>query len=273
MKKFFKKALCLVMCGIMLAACAGLTACEDIKTLEVKFTADEAGTEYTLTVDLYRHLAPKTCAVIEKRVAEGFYDGTYIYKNDSYSKQIMLGDLKSVDGKVTVVKSTETVTGEFEKGGTTGSNLLAKKGYVGLWRDWNASDNDGNKYEATNGMDSGSATWFLPTEAITDYDGYFCIFAVIDMDDAANSSAFDAMTGIFDDSDCKEYVVYYTGEYDATKDNCGLTSHCVLESDFNKLSEEEKESVFEAEKDQSVAFNKRTVKLSENAKIVSVKVK
>lgn len=272
MKRFFKKALCLIMSAIMLVACAGLSACEDIKTLEVKFTVDETGTEYTLSVDLYRHLAPETCAVIEKRVAEGFYDGMYIYKDESYTKQIMLGDLKSVDGKVTVVKSTETVKGEFEKGGTTGSDLLAKKGYVGLWRDWNAGDNDGSQYKATNGMDSGSATWFLPTEAITNYDGYFCIFAVIDTDDAANSSAFDAMTGIFD-SDYEDYVIYYTGEYDAEKDNCGLTSHCVLESDFNKLTEEEKENVFTAEKNQSVAFNKRNVNLSENAKIISVKVK
>lgn len=271
MKKFLKKTLCLFISAIMLAACAGLAACEDIKTLEVKFSVAGADTEYTLNVDLYRHLAPETCAAIEKYAEEGFYNGMYLYKDSAYGKQIMVGDLKESENGIVLEKKDVLGKGEFEKGGTTGSNLLAEKGSVGLWRSWNAADADGNKYKSNAGMQSGRATWFMPTEAISDYDGYFCIFAVIDLDDSANSSAFSALTAVFDSSDNYEsYVVYYTGEYNAEADNCGLTFNCVTKSEFEDVDED---TVFEAKGSQSVEYNKRTVSLSKSTKIISVTVK
>ena len=63
MKKILKKFTTFALAAAMLTACFGLAACEDLQTLEVKVSAN--GTEYTMTVDLYRHLAPETCKIIE----------------------------------------------------------------------------------------------------------------------------------------------------------------------------------------------------------------
>ena len=270
MKKILKKFTTFALAAAMLTACFGLAACEDLQTLEVKVSAN--GTEYTMTVDLYRHLAPETCKIIEKYVEEGYYDGTLIYENDSYTKQLMFGDIK-LDGENVVLSAVKPeIYGEFDKNGTTGSNLVSEKGSIGLWRSWTASDADGNKYKASNGMNSGRAVWYMPTEAVSDYNGYFCVFARYDAGDTANSETVDALTKVFDSSDnYTEYVIYYTGEYDAAKkdDNYGLVFHCVEKDDFDDVDED---TVFTAENDQLVCYNKQTVKISATTKIVSVKI-
>lgn len=271
MNKFLKKILCAVTSLACVTACFGLSACEDIKTMEVKLSAN--GTEYTMSVELYRHLAPETCKIIEKYVAEGYYDGSLIYKNDSFGKQLMVGDLV-LDGKnVKQSAAKPEIYGEFEKNGTTGSNLVSEKGSIGLWRSWTAFDASDSKYKASNGMDSGMATWFIPTDAISEYNGYFCVFATYDKTATANSEAIDALGKVFDSSDnYTEYVIYYTGVYDAAKsgENYGLEFHCVTKSDYESV---DKDTVFEAKNEQLVRFNKQNVKISENTKIVSVKLK
>ena len=257
--------------AICLAACFGLTACEDLKTLEVKVSAN--GEEYTMTVDLYRHLAPETCKTIEEYVQAGYYDGMLIYENASYSKQLMVGDLKLNGDTIDLAENKPEIYGEFEKNGTTGSNLVSEKGTIGLWRSWTAADASDNKYKATNGMNSGRASWYIPTEAISDYTGYFCVFAVYDKNATANSEAIDALSKVFDSSDnYEEYVIFYTGSYDVTKadENYGLSFHCVPKANFNDLDED---TVFEAKNEQLVCFNKQTVRISTETKIVSVKIK
>ena len=271
MKKFFKKCLCLMISAICLAACFGLTACEDIKTLEVKVSAN--GEEYTMTVELYRHLAPETCKKIEEYAQAGYYDGALVYKNTSYGKQLMVGDLKLDGDKIVQSEIKPELYGEFEKNGTKGSNLVSEKGTIGLWRSWTAADASDSKYKASNGMDSGRAAWYIPTEAISDYNGYFCVFAVYDKNATANAEAIDALGKVFDSSDnYVEYVIYYTGSYDAAKanENYGLTFHCVTKTEFNDIDED---TVFEAKNEQLANFNKQTVRISTDTKIVSVKVK
>lgn len=268
MKKILKKCLCFITSAIMLALCMGLTACEDLQTLEIKVSAN--GEEYTMTVDLYRHLAPETCKTIEEYVNAGYYNDLLIYENSSYTKQLMVGDLELSGDDVVQSEIKPEIYGEFENNGTKGSNLVSEKGSIGIWRSWTAADS-GNKYKANNGMNSGRATWYIPTESISDYNGYFCVFAVYDKNDSDNSAAISALSSVFDSSDnYVEYVIYFTGEYDENKpdENYGLTYHCVTKDAFDDVDED---TVFEAKSEQLVCFNKQTVKISKTTKIVSVK--
>lgn len=275
-----------VMMAVM--ACLSLTACEDIKTVELNIQvydyADNGSMkDYTLTVDLYRHLAPETVDAIVDYVEDGYYNGKAFYKLTNYSTQIMLGDL--VDGgDQTTVKVVETVMpelgkGEFERGGTTGSNLVNKKGSIGLWRSW--TNADGSYTTSSTAMGSGRATWFIPTDTISAYDGYFCVFGQYDAEDTENKAVLDALTTAFTSGNYDEYVVYYTGEYDANKanENYGLTAHIVEKSDFDSTAIEglfKSENV--ADKAGLICYDYYTVQLPVNAnggvaaKIVSAKI-
>jgi hypothetical protein len=155
----------------------------------------------------------------------------------NYSTQIMLGDLIAGDTSE-VVKVKETVKpelgkGEFERGGTTGSNLVNAKGSVGLWRSWTKAD--GGYTTSSTAMNSGRASWFIPTDTISSYDGYFCVFGQYDAEDEDNKAVLDALSKAFGSGNYDEYVVYYTGEYDATKanENYGLTAHIVEKANFD----------------------------------------
>ena len=157
------------------------------------------------------------------------------------------------------------IYGEFENNGTTGSNLVNESGSIGLWRSWYESNN--NTYKTSNAMDSGRATWFIPTVELSGYNGYFCVFAQYDKDETANAKAISAIKSILSDNST-EYVIYFTGEYDVNKpdENFGLTFHAVLKADFDEDYDEDEntfggETVFTAEGAQLVCFNKRTVKI------------
>lgn len=257
------------MAVVLISTCLGLTACKDIKTAEVKISAN--GTEYTLTINLYRHLAPKTCKQLESYISEGYYSNALIYKNTAYSSQLMFGDLKIDNGEVVQAEIKPQIYGEFDKNGTTGSDLVSEKGTIGLWRTWAGADADDNKYKATYGGDTGRATWYMPTDSIAGYTGYFCVFAKYDTSDSANSEAIDALTTVFSSSDnYKSYYIYYTGEYDASKENenYGLTFHCVLTSEYEKPDD-----LFEAKKSQLACYNRQTVYIAETTKIVSITLK
>ena len=73
MKLFRKLFTCIMATLLTVVACFGLTGCakEDIVQVEIKIqvynTEDSefyAEDEVVLTIDLYRHLAPKTCDAI-----------------------------------------------------------------------------------------------------------------------------------------------------------------------------------------------------------------
>lgn len=243
MKRIKKVFINLVAVMLALFACFNFTACEDIKKLELNIQvydyADNGSMQdYTLSIDLYRHLAPTTVDAIVSYVKEGHYDGTafYKFKNSSYSSQIMLGDLIAGDNSIVKENTVkpELPKGEFEKGGTTGSNLVNAKGSVGLWRSWMKAD--GSYTTSSTAMKSGRSTWFIPTETISAYNGYFCVFGQYDTADENNVDALDALTKAFATStNYDEYVIYYTGTYDATKanENYGLTFNIALAEDFD----------------------------------------
>lgn len=284
MKKFFKIAVNFMAVAIMAVCSFSLVACEDIKKLELSLNlynytdnAFYAESDVKFSVNLYRHLAPKTVDKVLENVKNGYYSDAVFYEESGI---IMMGELK-IDANGNVVqnlienKLPSQIYGEFEYNGTTGSDLVNKKGSIGIWHSYYASD---NTYKtSSNARNSGRATWYIPTAEKTDYNGYFCIFAQYDTEDTANAKAIEAITAIFANSDYyTEYVIYYTGEYDTEKpdENYGLEFHAVKKADFDEDTE-----VFEAEKEQLVCFNKKTVKIPNladgkvTAKVNSVKVK
>ncbi|MEG9429911.1 MAG: peptidylprolyl isomerase [Christensenellaceae bacterium] len=283
MKKLFKIAINFMAIAVMAVATFGLAACEDIKKLELSLNlynytdnAFYAEKDVKFSVDLYRHLAPKTVDKVLEHVKNGYYNDAIFYEESGI---IMVGDLK-IDENGNVVqnlidgKLPSEIYGEFESNGTKGSNLVNKKGSIGIWRSYYANDTETYK-TSSNARNSGRATWFIPTSEKTGYDGYFCVFAQYDTEDAANAKAIEAITAIFANADYyTEYVIYYTGEYDTEKPdkNYGLTFNAVKKADFDDETE-----VFKAEGQQLVCFNKKTVKIPNvvggevSAKIKSVK--
>lgn len=283
MKKLFKIAVNFMAVAIMAVCSFSLVACEDIKKLELSLNlynytdnAFYAESDVKFSVNLYRHLAPKTVDKVLERVKAGYYDDAIFYQENG---QIMIGDLKTdengnvvqnlIDGKL-----PSEIYGEFESNGTTGSDLVNKKGSIVLWRSYYANDTETYK-TSSNARNSGRATWFIPTSEKTDYNGYFCVFAQYDTENTANANAIEAITSILS-SNSTEYIVYYTGEYDAAKadENYGLTFHAVKSEDFDEDTE-----VFEAKGQQLVCFNKKTVKIPNtvdgkiSAKISKITVK
>jgi cyclophilin family peptidyl-prolyl cis-trans isomerase len=263
MKKF-KKLLINVIACIMTATCVfSLTACvEDIRKLEIKietynYEANGAVETHTMNIDLYRHLAPKTVDAIVNYVnEEGYYNDAIFYKMKNYGSQIMFGDLVYRSGiKANEVKPT--LPGEFTYGGTVGSNLTNKKGSIGLWRSWYEAD--GGYSDNRNATDSGRATMFMPTSTLSSYNDYFCVFGQFDAEATENAKTLETLEAIFaSSSNYEEYVIYYTGEYDATKadSNYGLTFNCVSVEDYKEV---DTDTVFKAEGAQLVCYNATNV--------------
>lgn len=270
MKRIYR-VLVNIVAALMLCVCAvGFAACEDIKKVEVKFTAD--GTEYTLNLDLYRHLAPKTVDAVIGFINDGYYNDAVFYMLDGYSSQIMVGDLKVEGGEIVLNDAFPEIYGEFDINGTTGSDLSSVKGSVGMWRSWY----EGTSYTTSAAGDTANGAWYIPTGDLSKYDGYFCVFAKYDTENADNSAAIEALTDFFASSEnYEEYYIYYTGEYDASKasENYGLTFNCVKAEDYD----ENDEGIFKAdeEKNELVRYNSTKVRLPLNfsVKIDSVKVK
>lgn len=282
--KRLKKLFVSFMAVVMMCVCAfSLTGCiEDLRKLELNvqiYNYDEqVSEEYTMSIDLYRHLAPKTVDAIVAYVNDGYYTDTVFYKQDSYNSQIMIGDLVYKNGALDANAIKPQIDGEFEKGGTIGSNLTSKKGSIGLWRSWFAQDNSySNNANAT---DSGRATWFIPTDTISAYTGNFCVFGQFDTTAENNSETLTALNKAFENANnYEEYVIYYTGEYnDQTpdaEDGFGLTMHIVQKDEFD---EDGIDGLFKAEDAQLVCYNHKTVKVpvtssgAVGAKIVSAKI-
>lgn len=256
--KTLKKIFIGFIASVMLAlTCLGTVGCgANIKTLELSLEVydyeNDQLVETTLTVDLYKHLAPETVDAIIESVEAGYYDNTIFYKLSAYSSQIMLGDLKYQDRELSINEiERPEIKGEFVRGGTTGSNLTNKKGSVGLWRTWYASD---DSYKtSSNAMNSGRATWYIPTADISDYNEWFCVFAQIDLNNSVNADALALIEDAFSTTaDYDDYTIYYTGEYD------DLTFNYVEADSFNKDSID---GLFVAEDNEYVCFNHYTVRI------------
>lgn len=283
--KRFTKILFNILAAVMLCGvCFGLTACEDIKELEITVSVysadDEAVVDKKLKIDLYRHLAPDTVDhIINDCVNKNYYDNAVFYKfSESNTSQIMMGDLLYVGGEIVNNKVAPAVNGEFSYNNTVGSNLLNKEGSVSLWRTWTAQD---DTYSTNGSYNTGRGTWFMPTSTISGYDGYFCVFAQIDLDDEDNNETWNDIKNLFDNADDYEsYVIYYTGEYDAAKtaeENYGLDFHCVSLDEFDEMSDDAKGDIFEAEGGQYVEYNQKTVMVPfvkvNNTRVLAASVK
>lgn len=274
MKRFLKVLVNLTAMLMLAAVCLSFAACEEVKTVQLNlqvanFTTGKiyAEKDVKLSIGINKTLAPETSEKILSYISEGYYDNCVFYMDESFSKQIMVGDLKiGADGSLIQNTIKPALEGEFEKGGVTGSNLKNQKGSVGLWRSWGKDGKTVN-----NGFDSGRSTWFLPSEAITEYDGYFCVFATIDLESDTNKEAFNAIAAALSGDNYESYVIYYTGEYNESKpdENYGLTFHALKKADFDKLTDAEKDEIFVANKDNEnknelVEFNKKTVRIAKN---------
>lgn len=290
MKKLFKSAANFLALAVMAVAAFSFSACEDIKKLELSLNVYDftnsvfyEDSDVKLTVDLYRHLAPETVDKVVGNIKAGYYDNAIFYQETGYSSQIMIGDLKMENGELKLNRLSDgtlpsEIYGEFENNGTTGSDLVSKKGSIGVWRSYYETDK--NYKTSSDARDSGRATWYIPTSEISGYNEYFCVFAQYDTDDTANSKAISAITDILSNNST-EYVIYYTGTYDADnpndKDGYGLTFNAMKKEYFDNLDEEPE--MFEAEGKQLVCFNKKTVKIPNlvdgkvSAMIKSAKVK
>ena len=259
-----KKIIITAMSVLMTFVCAfSFAGCgEDIVDVNVKVSmydfTESKFEDYEMDVDLYGHLAPTTVSSIKGLIKSGYYNDTVFYKMSKYDSQIMLGDLKydpELEENEGFYLNTEkpTIKGEFKHGGTTGSNLKNKEGSIGLWRTWTAQDSSYN--EGSTGMNTGSATWFIPTATLSAYDDYFCVFGQYDVNDSDNKETISALKSIFSNtSRYEEFVIYYTGDYD------NLEFHCVKAEDFD---EEQILDLFETEEDSSqfVCYNHYTIKV------------
>lgn len=299
MKKISKIFVNLIA-GIMLVlSCFSLVGCADIVTLEVKLSVYDYDEEVwydeddiTMTIDLYRHLAPTTVDTILSYVNDNYYDNLVFYTMPYAGyNAIMVGDYKMQGNTlVKLAQKPALEDAEFEHGMTKGSNLVNARGSVGLWRTWFAQDASGNQYRATNGMDTGRATWFLPTTAVTNYDGYFCVFGQMDMDDEANATALSAIEqALKNEANGEDYVVYYTDGENYTADNAvennGLTFNYKTDDDFESaygktptVKTLEDNGIFVPENDQYICYEYHTVRIAmkngvPGAMIKSIKVK
>ncbi len=262
MKRFKKILFSLLAVVMVLGACLSFTACEDIKRLEVTvsvYDADEnAMVDKTLTVDLYRHLAPTTVDHIIKNCVENdYYDNAILYL---YNDDVMMGDIiynSSADAFIKKSPLAPTVKGEFEYGGTTGSNLKVKEGSLALWRTYSMNDS-----MITNaGFDTGRATWYMPTNTLASLDGYITVFGQFDK----TSEAWVAIKDILNNSSLGvEYTVYYTekdGGYDANKADYNLDFHCVKTAELDDEFGEDDYFIPEENSSELKEFEKRTIKI------------
>lgn len=292
MKKLYRKFIAFMAMVMLLCSTVFTIGCADIKTLEVKVRIydyeNEAvleGDDYVLTIDLYRHLAPKTVDAIISYVQEGYYDGSIFYQmtgldyDTSHSlKKILVGDLKYVNGEITEVIKPE-IEGEFEANGVKGNNLLNNLGSVGLFRGANVAD--ASYKTSSSARNSARATWYMPTKEIKDYDGQFCVFGSFDVEEENNARVLEALNKVFDTSNSNfdTYQVYYTGTYDASKpnENYGLTFNCVLAKDYDKDAIADLHDPEEGEYRENYSPHKVYLPKIENgvggASIISIKVK
>ncbi len=273
MKRITKIFTILVAVLMLFTLSLSLTACGDIKKLELKVSVYNYSTDEmenrTLTVKLYRHLAPNTVNALLDKVRDDFYDNTFFYKVDGYSKQLMFGDLKTTgaadtrDHMIITENYADYIDySEFKNGGTVGSNLLNVKGSVGLWRTW---ESKGSYNTNSNALNTGRATWYLPLSAISTYDDWFCVFGTIDFESEENSETVSLIEKALADAHNQEYVIYYTGEYNSDDSvvNNGLTFNCMFKTLYDdKIEDDEfKDSIFETEENSSeyACYNARTV--------------
>lgn len=266
---------------MLLSTCLTFTGCkEDIVKVELTISVyDYENEEFydqedtKLIVQFYRHLAPETVDTILSYVKDGYYDNTIFYSTGLSTDKILIGDLKmNANGKIVQNEIMPEIDGEFEYGTTKGSNLTVSNGNVALWRTWYSGDD----YKTNAGFHTGRATWFMPTKTLSSYQGYFCVFAVMDLTNSTNQTTWDYIKeAVINSANTEKYQVYYTGEYqynDYNDANNGLTFHCEKEIPSSH-------TVFVPEDDQLECYKQIAINVAKGgdgeycgAKIVSARI-
>lgn len=198
-----------------------MTACDKIVKLTFSLTVYNEDTsareQKTLTFDMYENLAETAVAAVRDAVNNGSYDDCVFYKQNTYktenlSSQLMFGSLKKSGGSYEKVTQAAVPGAEFEKNGVTGSNLTNSVGYLGLWRSWSSNNDDGYK---TSGYDKSTASLYMPTDDLSSYNGYFCVFAKYSTQE--DLDLINDIVALFDSSEnYTEYTCYYTANADGT---------------------------------------------------------
>ncbi|MDY6368048.1 MAG: peptidylprolyl isomerase [Clostridia bacterium] len=267
MKRFLKTACVLLSVLMLFAAFMTLAACEDLKTVNVKVSVYDASSEKmvekTVKITLYRHLADDTVDAITDYINKGYYNDLVLYKNtESNTQQIMIGDLNYKNGQVvdyaSSVSYVHAIAPEFNAAGVTGSDLKNTEGSIGLWRTWLANGSFSSNVDAA--FNSGWSTLFMPTTDINSYNGYFTVFGKIELTDEETSEAVALVKNVLNSGKEGEqiayYTVFYTGEYG------NLVYNCMPSDEFDEQyasDEDFKNSVFAAEGEQFVSFNRRKI--------------
>lgn len=288
MKRILKFIVNLMAIALFSMCAFSFSACNDITTVKVEFSIYNNSAEHfyskedvTMSVDLYGHLAPKTVKAIKGYIKDGYFDNAFIYQLvDDYEYQYMFGDLEyNYKGEIVQKAIKPTLPGEFYSNGVYGNDIQPQAGSIGLWRSYYESDMVFNvSSEARN---SGRSTLFMPTESNNTLNGYVCMFAKYDTEAETSKTVMSALDAIFSNSEYfDDYVIYYTGEYDASKpnENHGLTFNCVLSSEWD---ENEVENLFEPEGLQYASYARHIIRVPKTiarsgestAKISSIKIK
>ena len=199
MKKIVTIGLIAVMAAVM-ALSAGCGAKITTVTMKIRlYTAATTYDTYEMKLDLYEHLAPDTAKAFKEWVEDGVYDNMVFYKTDLYSSQVMVGDLKWVDGKLEQIAPQTFADAEFAANGTVGSNLTNVSGSFGLWKNF-----DREAGYVSSGHRNTVSTIYMPTSTISAYDGYFCVLGQYSDDEAS----VDAMTEIKDVLNGEDVQIY-----------------------------------------------------------------
>lgn len=170
-------------------------------TLNIRlYTAATTYDTYQIELSLYEHLAPDTAAEFKKWAKEGVYDGMAFYMMDTFASQVMVGDLKWEGTQLTLVQPQTFPEAEFEKNGTTGSNLENISGSFGLWREF-----DKEYGYQSDGFKNTISTIYMPTTTISAYNGYFCVLGKYS-DDTDSVTAMTEIKSVLNDEEAETYV-------------------------------------------------------------------
>lgn len=278
MKKVLLKIITALVAVVMLFS---LTACEKISKLEINITvydveADEM-VEKTLTYNVHESLAPNATREIKKLIADGYYNDAFFYSQntangDTASSLMFFGGLNRVDGVITQNTPVAIPEADFTHNGYEGSNLVNNVGYIGLWKTWNYNQ------DYTKGNQNSNSTMFMPTTSLSNYNGYFCVFAKY-----ASSDDLELLKDIIDLLDTADYTTEYVCYYSANanggleKDADGNPVWNIMEADdFEIYSELNEKWIFSADSDKEESiYNQYTVTALNADKLVinSIKVK
>lgn len=210
MRKLFKIAISLSLCIACVISVLSFSACKENNLVDYTITLNINGSEEQLNITFDKEVAPKTFEKITNLINDGYYNDMFLYKRmDSYTNQIMFGDLKFEGGVLKQVGAVKgDVIGEFENGALQGSTYKNVEGSIGLWRTWTK----GNGYTSSNANNTGSSTLYMPTSTITDYDKYFCVFGSFDLADENVKSVWDKVKSALnttEEDNYIEYTIYY----------------------------------------------------------------